>query len=200
MVWMAAKAREPTLATGKMKRAGFTLLELMVVVVLIGLITALIVPEMKGTFQDMLLRSTARDLVSAFSLASSQAITVHQTHRVRMDSSSGHYFVERTARQAEAGGGFTPVSNLPGAKGELDGRIKIMIHKARDEAGENEEERSPFSAPDREQPGQTSALSFYPDGTAEAGEIELRDGEGFGLALRLNATTARVRVIELERK
>ena len=42
--------------------------------------------------------------------------------------------------------------------------------------------------------------AFYPDGTAEASEIVLRDREGFGLALRINPTTARVKILEVERK
>jgi prepilin-type N-terminal cleavage/methylation domain-containing protein len=40
----------------------FTLIELMVVIVLIGIMTAMIIPEMKGTFEEALLRSTAREL------------------------------------------------------------------------------------------------------------------------------------------
>src|SRR5207248_1474465 len=78
-------------------RVGFTLIELMVVVVLIGVVTAMILPEMRGTFDDILLRSTGRDLVSAFGLASSQAVTVNQLHRVRLDRASGQYLVERSA-------------------------------------------------------------------------------------------------------
>ena len=39
-------------------RRAFTLMELVVVVVIIGIMTALIIPEMKGTFEDALLRST----------------------------------------------------------------------------------------------------------------------------------------------
>ena len=39
----------------------FTLIELMVVIVIIGIMTAMMIPEMKGTFQDALLRSTSRE-------------------------------------------------------------------------------------------------------------------------------------------
>src|SRR4051794_35243064 len=93
---------------------GFTLIELMAAVVLIGIVTAMILPEMKGTFEDMLLRSTGRNLVSAFGLASSQAITVNQAHRVRLDVLHGQYLVERIGRASQEQSGVRPVNDLPG--------------------------------------------------------------------------------------
>ena len=56
-------------------RRAFTLIEMMVVVLLISVLTALIIPEMKGTFEDALLRTTSRQLLDAFALASSRAVT-----------------------------------------------------------------------------------------------------------------------------
>jgi prepilin-type N-terminal cleavage/methylation domain-containing protein len=41
-------------------RAGFTLLELMVVCVVIGVMTAMILPEMRGTLEEARLRSSGR--------------------------------------------------------------------------------------------------------------------------------------------
>ncbi|MDB6077847.1 MAG: hypothetical protein JWO82_1594, partial [Akkermansiaceae bacterium] len=40
----------------------------------------------------------------------------------------------------------------------------------------------------------------YPDGTADAWEIHLRDRAGFQLALRINPITASVHIVELEHK
>ena len=48
--------------------------------------------------------------------------------------------------------------------------------------------------------GLGEVISFYPDGTADACEIRLEDREGFRLGLQINPVTARVRVLELERK
>jgi predicted secreted protein len=40
------------------------------------------------------------------------------------------------------------------------------------------------------------AISFYPDGTADAAEIQLRDRDGFQLLLQLNPVTGRVHITE----
>ena len=78
--------RKSQIANGKSPNlAAFTLIELMVVMVLIGIMTAMILPEMKGTYEDALLRSTSRELVSVCSLASSHAVSVNQAYRLRLD-------------------------------------------------------------------------------------------------------------------
>ena len=43
-------------------------------------------------------------------------------------------------------------------------------------------------------------IAFYPDGTADAARLMLRDREGFRLALRINPITARVHIVEMERE
>ena len=43
-------------------------------------------------------------------------------------------------------------------------------------------------------------ISFNPDGTADGVELVLRDQQGFQLALRVNPTTARVRIVEMARQ
>jgi prepilin-type N-terminal cleavage/methylation domain-containing protein len=153
--------------------SGFTLIELMVVLVLISIMSAVIVGEMGGTFHDALLRSTGRQLTSVFSLASSRAISQDRMHQVRFDRETGRYAVE-TRRHGE----FVPVEALGGSHGTIDSHIALRLR------GE----------------GMTDAISFYPDGTADEREIELRDPEGFGLALRINPVTSRVQLIQLERQ
>src|SRR4051794_18768993 len=102
---------------------GFTLIELMVVIVLIGIMTALILPEMRGTFEDALLRSSARQIADACSLANSRAITLNQEHRVRVDGGSGRFQIERKAGAGAMGaakGGYVPLRDVSGAEGEID--------------------------------------------------------------------------------
>ncbi len=180
----------------------FTLVELMVVLLVITIMSALIIPEMRGTFQEALLRSTARNLLDGCHLAYSQAISVHRVHRVRLDLQDGHYFVEvrEQGREGEAAG-FAPVRKVPGAQGVLDRRIAIELRPPPPKTDDQEEpeapplveEKQPSAAAPRE------VIRFYPDGTADAMELQLRDRQGFRLLLRVNPITARVEVAEPDR-
>jgi Tfp pilus assembly protein FimT len=173
----------------------------MVVLVLIGILTGLIVAEMKGTFEDALLRSTSRQLVSVFHLAYSLSVSLNQLNRFRLDVKAGRYLIERRVREEERGSGFVPVREIPGSEGKLDARIAIEIRKADKDLANAPDEGAPLvAAEDSRVEDHGDAIAFYPDGTADAGEIVLRDRDGFRRALRINPITARVHIAELERE
>jgi len=75
----------------KNDKSGFTLIELMVVIVLIGVVTAVILPEMQGTYEDALLRSTGRKIMSVSSLAASRAVATSREQRLKFDVQNGRY-------------------------------------------------------------------------------------------------------------
>jgi type II secretion system protein H len=173
---------------------GFTLVEMMVVVVIISIMSVVIVAEMHGTFQDALLRSTGRELASAFSVASSRAISVSRPYRVHLDTERHRYFLERGTR---GGADFHPAQDVPGGSGTLDSRITIQIVEpgvdAPDDSGQ---EPSGHSENEGNLPSvrPEAAVTFYADGTADARQIELTDRDGFRLALRINPITSRVQI------
>ncbi len=170
-------------------RRAFTLIEMVVVIVLISIMAAMIIPEMKGSFNDALLRSTGRDLVNVFNFASSRAVGLGQCYRVRFDAPNGRYSVERRIHDG-MGTDFVPLKDVSGAEGRLDARIAIAIHPPDESASEDD------SGPGPAGQNVQDAISFYPDGTADAAEILLRDRDGFQLLLQLNPVTARVHVTE----
>jgi len=183
-----------TLSTWRSRKA-FTLIELMVVVVLIGILSALIIPEMRGTYEDALLRSTSRDLVNAFNIAASRAVSLNQLHRVRLDTKSGRYVIEKRVRENVQGDEFAPLKDVSEGEGRLDTRISIRVRN------EDEAAASPAEVSNQGEQRQTiEAISFNSDGTADAAELLLRDRQGFRLALRINPITSRVKILELERE
>ncbi len=180
--------------------AGFTLIELMVVVIVIGIMTAMVLPEMRGTYGDTVLRSASRDLVDACGIASSRAVSFCQEHRLRLDPVEGRYVVERRIGAPNGEESFVPVRDVPGSTGKMDGRLTFRILPPAQ--GSNGEAAGAAENPEEEtsQVGGGDGVGFYPDGTSDGGQILLRDRDGFRLALRINPITARVRVIPMQRE
>jgi type II secretion system protein H len=182
--------------TSRRAQVGFTLVELMVVIAIIGIMTAMMIPEMKGTFQDALLRSASRELINVFDLAYSRAVSLNQLRRVRIDETTGRYLVEKQVTD-HGEEDFVPADDVPGNKGELDSRIAIEFHPPGEYSSPTD---APAEAPAPSADSSGVTIAFYPDGTADAGDITLRDREGFRLRLHINPVTARVHVVEMERE
>jgi type II secretion system protein H len=174
---------------------GFTLVELLVVVVIVSIMSVAIIGEMRGTFQDALLRSASRELAGACNLASSRAISVNRPHRIRLDDVAHRWFLERSRR---GGTDFYPARDVPANSGALDSRIAIHIFEpgvnSPDDAG-----GAPSGSQDAfPSAGADEAVTFYADGTADTRQIELADRDGFHLALRINPVTSRVQITAME--
>jgi len=179
---------------------GFTLVELLVVIVMIAILSAVIVPEMKGMLEGELLHSTSRKLTQALGIAYRQSVTSNLPHRLRLDTSHGRFLIERRATLEESNTGFVPLENVSGAKGKLDQRIRLEIAEIEDESDDEQSEASSLEEQPDERAAESDAILFKPDGTTEKREIRLRDRQGFGVALRLNPITSRVKLVTLDRE
>jgi type II secretion system protein H len=162
-------------------RSAFTLVELMIVITIIAIITAVMTIEMTGTYEDALLRTTARKLIDVCDAASNRAIAIRQAQVLRINATSGKYILEPKSKDAEGADADT-------MEGELDTRISLAIREPA--RGDEEVEES-------EKPAQVDTVTFYPDGSADAREFLFRDRAGVELVLRINPTTSRVRIIEM---
>jgi Tfp pilus assembly protein FimT len=172
----------------------------MVVLVLIGVLSAMILPEMKGTYADARLRSSGRELLNVFKVAYSQAVSQNQIHVVRIVEKTRHFAIERRVQSPGRSAEFAPLNGISGSSGDLDDRITVEIRKTNDPADENSQ-RDTSSVLDSERvAANQNVLTFYPDGTADGAEVLLRDSSGAGLRLRLDPITARVEIFELARE
>jgi type II secretion system protein H len=176
------------------KNRAFTLIELVIVIVIIGIAAAVIIPEMKGGYQDALLRSTTRELVNVFSIASSRAVSLNQLHRVRIEANTGRYVIEKRARETVQGDEYKPLDDVSEAEGTLDQRISVRMHNL-----DESQTATPASEVSQTR-ADIDSISFYSDGTADSAELLLRDKQGYGMALRINPITSHVKILELGRE
>ncbi len=169
----------------------------MVVVIMIGIMVAMVIPEMRGTLNDALLRSTARKLVIAMDLAHSQAITTGCSHRMNLDLIKSRFVIERKSTEMDRTQGFVPARGAPGSEGELDPRISIRLNRPGAESSETRGAPDLEPAPEESTgTGRDQTITFESDGTADSVEFVLKDRQGFGLTLRINPITARVRIVD----
>jgi type II secretion system protein H len=172
-------------------RSGFTLLELMIVVVLIGVMTGVILAEMRGTFEDALLRTTARKLIAAANYANARAIARGEPHLLTIDLRAHRFSVHHNTR------GDSGSRQVVEEEGTLDERIKIELREAA-RPRTSDEEIEPLASPENE--SEPHVIRFLPDGTAEAREILLRDRTGAELLLRVSQAIGRLKPVEAGRE
>lgn len=78
---------------------GFTLLELVVVLALLGLLMGLVLPQMQRVISRQRERANLRQMTSVLRLARSQATTSRQRIRVFVNKETGRYWMERSNRK-----------------------------------------------------------------------------------------------------
>ena len=196
----------PSTSCRAAKRA-FTLIELVVVLVLMSILSMLIIPEMRGTMDDAVLRAAGREWIHAFDLAGSQAVSRSQVVRVHYYSGEHRYEFEREVESKEGRDAFERVADLQGANGKLDSTVKVSIHPT---TGDDSMGNPPGadrsggsiggSRGNLRRRNSQDTIAFYPDGTADSCRILLEDRSGYKLALLLNPITSRVEIRDVGRR
>ena len=98
---------------------GFTLLELMLVLVILGVIAGLVVPNFSRTYSGLLLKKSVEDLSYLMRYAQSRAVIQSKTVRLCCDAVENRYWLEDNAAEEAAAGDTMSFQKIAGRFGRI---------------------------------------------------------------------------------
>ena len=128
------------------RKRGFTLVEILAVLLLLGVLTGLAIPRFTTTTRDLELANSARNLAKLLTYAQERAIVERVPHQAVFDPVGGRYWLSRLEPQGEQ----TVSVRIAGRYGRTVAIPQGMT----------------FRFPER-------PIQFYPDGSSDPFSIEL---------------------------
>lgn len=178
------------------REKGFSLLELLVVLVIISLMTAMILPRMGGTLNTVHLKSAAKKMASLLRYARNTAVSEHLITHVKCDFEGSKILL---FVQSEVSDGHALASNV--TKGRVDSQKQL----------DDEEDENPplqtYGLPKGVRFEKAVTLKgvektdgfevlFYSGGNSSGGEITLINEKGRRYSVNVDFITGTVRVVE----
>jgi type II secretion system protein H len=151
------------------RQAGFTLLELLVVLLIVTVLVGLSVPQFGRTYRHLELQVFASEVANRLTYAGRRAVARGEVLRVQFDVPGRRYWLTR-ARPASAAATFERVPDKFGRAVAVPGSISLV--------------------------SRTPAVTFYPDGRADRFEMMISDAGGTAYRLVTDVRTGRVKLLE----
>jgi len=162
----------------------FTLLELLVVVAIVGMISALVVPRLLASLPGVQLKATARAVAASLRYARGQAVFETTPYVVALDRSRGLLIIEPAVSPTAAAPGEVPATPAPPAGQRVYALPEgIEVHALTDDADGGAD-------PAR-------MMLFFPRGDSSGGRLVLRNPERREVAITVDPITGAVAVDRL---
>ena len=152
------------------RQGGFTIAEVMLVIIMIGLLASLGGGVWVGTYNSMLVKKAARDFVLTAKYARVMAIERQQPYKMTLDIESGGFFVSTSGWSEEAEEAEqTVVQDYYSRPVAFEGKVvfeEVKIVPVGEEADEQEVDGA-----------ESQSIVFRPDGSAQQAVIQIGDGD-----------------------
>ncbi len=145
---------------------GFTLIELTIIIVILGVMLSLIIPRL-GEIGEANLKRSARHLTGMIRFLRDESQATKAVYRLRFDVQAGRYWAEVMTVTSDKTVEFMKYSSAMGSEGSLSGQTTFRDVKV---AGHPDD---PY-------------IQFTPDGWVENALIHLRDGDEKDFTLIVN--------------
>ena len=185
-----------------MRKRGFTLIELLIVIAIIGLFTAIAVPQWQSLRRRAAVGAAAGDIRAVFRIARSRAITRGANCGIKF--TKGAYDWQYAVYDDGDGDGIHNDDIQKGVDRRIQGPLYVM--RARELASISipsvvkvDPDGAAFPAgASPVQFGASTICSFSPLGESTPGTIYLADAAGLAYAVRVFGGSAKVRVLRYD--
>lgn len=157
---------------------GFTFVEILVVIVLIGIMVGSVVISFRGRDEACALKMCAQDLAAAIDFAAGQARTAQRPHRVAFGNDGTSFLVETLSAGTQTA--FVPARGLPGTARSLGDAVRLV--------GVSTDGVEFSTLPD--------SIEFSANGMGFSGFVRLCNTEGDLRTVRVVAESGQVQIID----
>jgi type II secretion system protein H len=168
------------MSAGRRSARGFTLVELILVMVVLVAVTAVVAPRFSDSFPSLQVRKSADRIFAWARKARADAAATGACHRLVLEPERRAFWIEREARPLKEPGKFTP---LGGAWEEetLPPDVVLSVVDGLEMDPSNSKRRY---------------LEFFPDGSASAGSLEVSHEKGERRQVKIVAATSAVSIVD----
>jgi len=118
--------------TGINERFGFTLIEILLVLLILGFMAGLAIPNLSRTYSTILLKRTANDLASLMRYAQSRALIQRQVFQLTLNPKTKQYRLQKAdsnSPEKKLSLHFSPIPGRLGRAFKIPMEIRILAEK-----------------------------------------------------------------------
>jgi type II secretion system protein H len=175
-------------------RSGFTLLELVLVLVIIATVMAMAAPSLRGFSRGARQRDTAEELLAMTRWARTHATTHGVVCRLNIDTAAGRFWL---SEQQPGSGQFTQIGSSFGRVFTAPAGVQIEVLPPRDALLPGRQDAAAIQRMQQTlTAGSTAMIDFYPTGRTRPVRIRLSDEGRYPIEIECASAAELFRIVQ----